>query len=329
MKKLAELISTLDAGEILEHIHAMIALVERDGTLVSWNRAFGDCKAKWPSHSDNLLECLPEKEKDKLRELLTMDQHDSFMIEFDPDPEGKVLSLECILVPAADGRVIFIAEQLNADSALAESIEHLNRRVKMFQMESEAAKKIAVKKQTEVDGVVAQANEVSHVDSLTFLPNRRRIVRELQDEVLRAERYGTILSISVADVDFFKRVNDTYGHLAGDEVLRHVGYALRDHIRHPDIAGRYGGEEFLILLPNTAAAEAGEQAERLCRHIRETKVRINNHVISVTISIGVAQFQRGVDTWDSLLNRADTAMYEAKRKGRDRWSIAEENVNPT
>jgi diguanylate cyclase (GGDEF)-like protein len=160
------------------------------------------------------------------------------------------------------------------------------------------------------------------VDALTFLPNRRMIVRELQNEVLRTQRYKIPFSISVADVDFFKKVNDTYGHLAGDEVLRHVGYTLRDHIRHPDIAGRYGGEEFLILLPSTASAEAAEQAERLIQYVRETQVRVKDQLLSVTISIGVAQFRPDEDTWDTLLNRADNAMYEAKSNGRNCWVVA-------
>jgi diguanylate cyclase (GGDEF)-like protein len=199
----------------------------------------------------------------------------------------------------------------------------MDRRMKMFQVESESAKKIARNKQIEVEAIVTQSNELAQVDALTFLPNRRMIVRELQDEVLRAERYNTPFSISVADVDFFKQVNDTHGHIAGDEVLRQVAYQLRDHIRHPDLAGRYGGEEFLILLPNTAAAEAAEQAARLCKYVRETDVHVNNTILNVTISIGVAQFRHGKDTWDSLLNRADNAMYEAKNSGRDRLFVAE------
>jgi diguanylate cyclase (GGDEF)-like protein len=322
MKKLADLISANDAGEMLEHIHAMVALIERDGTLVSWNRAFESYKAKWPL-AGNLQDCFVETEKAKIDSNLNIDQHDWFVVEFGFDVEEKIIFCECMFIPLANGRTLFIAERSDTDSALQEIVQRLNRRAKMFQMESESAKKIATNKQTEVDGVVAQANEISLVDALTFLPNRRRIIRELQDEVLRAERYGTKLSISMADVDLFKNVNDTYGHLSGDEVLRHIGYTLREHIRHPDIAGRYGGEEFLILLPNTASAEAGEQAERLCKYVRETKVNANNHLISVTISIGVAQFQRGVDTWDTLLNRADNAMYDAKKKGRDCWVVAE------
>jgi diguanylate cyclase (GGDEF)-like protein len=105
--------------------------------------------------------------------------------------------------------------------------------------------------------------------------------------------------------------------------LRHIAYQLRDHIRHPDVVGRYGGEEFLILLPNTSAAEAADQAARLCKWVREAEVPVNRHILKVTISIGVAQLQPSADTWDALLNRADNAMYEAKKKGRDRWVVAE------
>ena len=139
------------------------------------------------------------------------------------------------------------------NSAFQEVVERLNRQVKLFQIESEVTKKIARNKQIEMEAVMVQAQEVAQIDALTFLLNRRMIVRELQDEVLRAERYNSLLSISVVDVDHFKAVNDTYGHSVGDEVLRQVAYQLQDHIRHPDIVGRYGGEEFLILLPNSDA----------------------------------------------------------------------------
>ena len=124
------------------------------------------------------------------------------------------------------------------------------------------------------------------------------------------------------DIDHFKNVNDTYGHLAGDEALRQVAYQLRDHIRHPDMAGRYGGEEFLILLPNSDSNAAAEQASRLCKQVRETIIQVEDHTLNITISIGIAQFRNGEDTWETLLNRADNAMYEAKNNGRDRWVVA-------
>lgn len=322
MKKLAELISLDDVGELLEHIHAMIILVEHDGTLVSWNYAFELYKAACP-HAGNLQDCFAEKEKAQISDRLTNVQWNQFVVEVDAESDEKTIFFDCMLIPLADGRVLFIAEHFDTDSSLQKIIQRLNRRMKMFQVESESAKKIARNKQIEVEGIVTQANELAQVDALTFLPNRRMIVRELQNEVLRAERYNTPFSISVVDVDFFKKVNDNYGHLVGDEVLRHVGYQLRDHIRHPDLAGRYGGEEFLILLPNTASAEAAEQAARLCKYVRETRVQVNSHILSVTISIGVAQFRNGEDTWDTLLNRADNAMYEAKNGGRNRLFVAD------
>jgi len=322
MKKLADLISMDDVGEMLEHIHAMIVLVERDGTLVSWNRAFASHKAACPQ-AGNLQDCFSEKEKAQLSKRLNHVQQEQFVLELGQDEDAKTIFCDCVLIPLADERALFVAERFNTDSSLQEIIQRLNKRMKMFQVESESAKKIARNKQIEVEGIVTQANELAQVDALTFLPNRRMVVRELQDEVLRAQRYNTPFSISVADVDFFKRVNDTHGHLAGDEVLRHVAYQLRDHIRHPDLAGRYGGEEFLILLPNTDSAEAAEQAARLCKYVRETNVHVNGHILNVTISIGVAQLRHGEDTWDTLLNRADNAMYEAKNSGRDRLFVAD------
>jgi diguanylate cyclase (GGDEF)-like protein len=190
-------------------------------------------------------------------------------------------------------------------------------------VESEVSKKLARNKQIEMEAVLAQAQEVAHVDPLTFLPNRRTIIKDLQSEVMRAERYHSLFCISVVDIDNFKAINDTYGHPVGDEVLRHVALQLRDSIRHPDVVGRYGGEEFIILLPNSDNKAAAEQATRLCREIRNTTVHSKEHELNVTISIGIAQFRIGEDSWHSLLKRADNAMFEAKNRGRDRWVIGD------
>jgi diguanylate cyclase (GGDEF)-like protein len=322
MKQLADLLTANEMGEILGHVHAMVALMDRDGALISWNPAFEIYKAKTPQ-AKKLTDCFPEKEKIKIDDRLKGEQTDHFVAELGIDAEEKTIFYDCALIPLANERLLFIAENSDTDKSLREIIQRLNRQVKMFQVESESAKKIARNKQTEVEAILAQANELANVDALTFLPNRRMIVRELQNEVVRAERYAAPFSISVVDVDFFKRVNDTYGHIVGDEVLRHISYQLRDHIRHPDLVGRYGGEEFLILLPNTGAEDATEQAARLCKCVREAQMPINGHEMKITVSIGVAQYQPGADTWDTLLNRADTAMYEAKNKGRDCWAVLE------
>jgi diguanylate cyclase len=99
---------------------------------------------------------------------------------------------------------------------------------------------------------------------------------------------------------------------------------LRDHIRHPDIIGRYGGEEFLIVLPNSEVKAAADQASRLCQQVRTMQIEANNHVLSVTISIGIAQFRVGQENWEGFLHRADEALYKAKDNGRDQWVVAEE-----
>ena len=321
MIKLAEIIQTQDVETIFETIHAMVALVESDGTLVSWNSAFESCKKLSPS-AVNLNELFSPNDKSLLHGKLTNGMLNNWAVEFPLGGSGSSKYCECVFIPSDNGRILFIAERMESDIALQEMIERLNRRVKLFQIESEFSKKIARNKQIEMDAVMVQASEVAHVDPLTFLVNRRTIIKELQDEVLRAERYHSMLSVSVVDVDNFKSVNDTHGHPFGDEVLRQVAYQLRESVRHPDVVGRYGGEEFLIILPNSDSAAASEQAARLCKQVREMVVTVKEHEVTVTLSVGIAQFRVGVDTWDTLLNRADNAMYEAKNNGRDRWAIA-------
>lgn len=325
MKLLAEILSKDDLEKLLERADVMIAVAESDGKLLAWNQSFNACNEQFPEMSA-VADFFSEQDRERVIAILESKKQEQWIAKFPAcRDEAEVASYcECFLIPMTDGRVIFLAREIGASAAMRE-IERLNRLLTLYKTENEASKKMVRDKQIEINGIMAQAQEVAQIDPLTFLYNRRRIVRELQDEVLRAERYKSTLSISVADVDHFKAVNDTHGHLAGDEVLREVAGQLRDHIRQPDIVGRYGGEEFLIILPNSDARAAAEQAARLCRFMRESRVSINNsdQNIHVTISIGSAQFQHGIDTWESLLQRADAAMYESKKNGRDRWTVAE------
>lgn len=324
MKKQSTPIPTLpEISAITENPHTLVAVVNARGGLVAWNIAFGDFAKvdPFPSRLDELFH-----EKDRLQVLgrLSAAVHERWTGELHSGPQdGHPPLFECMLMPLSDGSCLFAAERIEAKPEVQQLIDRLNRQVKMFRLESEAAKKIARNKQIEMESVMVQAREVALVDPLTFLPNRRMIVKELQSEVIRSLRYKTPLSISVLDLDHFKHVNDTYGHPAGDEVLRQVAYQLRDLIRQPDVAGRYGGEEFLILLPSSDLNAAAEQAARICKTISKTPVLIHGTVVNVTVSIGVAQFRVEADTWDTLLNRADTAMYEAKNAGRNRWVVDE------
>jgi diguanylate cyclase (GGDEF)-like protein len=204
----------------------------------------------------------------------------------------------------------------------AAEIRRLSNELEDAKKELEATKRIIRIKEIELNAVLAQAEEVSHVDALTCLPNRRQVIKQLQNEVFRAERYQTYLSISMIDIDHFKRINDSYGHAVGDQVLFQLANILQESIRDPDTVGRYGGEEFLVVLPNTRLRNAGEQASRLLKRIRETDINIGE-LIRVTVSIGIAEYLRGQENWQDFLNRADRALYEAKKSGRDRWVLSE------
>jgi len=207
--------------------------------------------------------------------------------------------------------------------SMKDKYEKLMDEFQKVESENESLKRSLEIKEIELKAVLAQTHEVANTDVLTFLPNRRKIIVDLQEEVIRSNRYGTPFSISILDVDHFKKVNDRYGHTTGDEVLRSVAARLREQIRHPDIIGRYGGEEFLIVLPNSAIKAAEEQASRLCHQVRDMKIETKDQALSVTISIGVAQYKIGQENWEQLLNRADAALYQAKNNGRDQWVVAE------
>ncbi|HEV8401384.1 MAG TPA: diguanylate cyclase [Gemmatimonadales bacterium] len=165
------------------------------------------------------------------------------------------------------------------------------------------------------------AQKLSRTDDLTGLNNRRAFTELAKRALEQARRYGRPLALVMFDIDHFKHVNDTYGHAAGDRVLQALAQAIRGAARDPDIAGRLGGEEFALLLPETSGPEAVTLAERLRRVVGGIGVPHDGATISFTCSFGVAARQEDVAVLDTLLNRADEALYRAKRQGRDRISL--------
>lgn len=159
--------------------------------------------------------------------------------------------------------------------------------------------------------------EMNTRDPLTAVHNRRFLEERLKEECERYNRYCRPLSALMLDIDFFKRVNDTYGHQGGDQVLRDVAAQAAAVIRKTDFLARYGGEEFCCLLPETDGGEAETVAENLRMHIEGMQSPFQKHSIRVTVSIGIASFGAG-DSPASLLARADEALYQAKRAGRNR-----------
>ena len=136
----------------------------------------------------------------------------------------------------------------------------------------------------------------------------------LEREVERAKRYKKPLSILLLDIDDFKRINDTQGHLVGDKVLKELVEEIRKNVRRVDMLGRYGGEEFVVVLPETGLREAKKVAEKIRKRVERKNF---THSLKVTISIGVAELDLLKDTVDFLLSKADNAMYVAKRKGKN------------
>lgn len=171
---------------------------------------------------------------------------------------------------------------------------------------------------------VKQLSIASTIDSLTQIPNRRHLESELQREWDRARRYQNRFCFLLADIDHFKAINDKHGHQAGDKVLQEFSEQLKASIREPDRIGRYGGEEFAIILPQTDLNGARMLAQRLCDTIAQYDFQINDTTIKVTISIGISEYHLDEqDSLESIISRADKALYCAKSNGRNQVSTEE------
>lgn len=312
--ELAELFARYGVKAFLKSTNLLVILLDQDGKILSWNPSFGE-----------LQQALPDRKflKDFLSpsSIALFDQLISSTTQEGVRTRGKLRFAQeerrgdfaALTIPLPDQRILFIAEPVHATTELKAVTAELQR-----------TKRFLANKEMELKAVIAQADEVAHTDPLTFLPNRRQMIGDLQREVIAADRYSTPLAISMIDIDHFKNINDTYGHTVGDEVLQRLAGELRDHIRHPDTIGRYGGEEFLVILPQSTLKAATQQAERLCRHVRSSLMKSNGREISLTISIGVAQYRTHKEDWQTFLSRADAALYQAKNNGRDQWAVSKE-----
>ncbi len=162
---------------------------------------------------------------------------------------------------------------------------------------------------------------LARTDTLTGINNRRYFFEVAVHEFNAAVRYSHPLSAIMFDIDHFKELNDTYGHQAGDDMLRNLAQLTRQQLRSADILARYGGEEFVILLPYTRLKQAYLVAERIRETVAAFRLTWNEHKIGITLSLGVAEFDSQTDSLDKLIQRADQAMYEAKNGGRNRTQV--------
>jgi len=215
----------------------------------------------------------------------------------------------------------YIAKPFEADELLARVRAHI--RIKRLQdaladhnaaLVSANHEKATLLSALEAKNV--QLAEMANTDPLTGVANRGHIEECLATEVARACRFGSILSVGMVDIDHFKRINDGFGHPFGDRVIREVARVLAETVRQVDKVGRYGGEEFLVVLPGTDLVGAGVLAERIRAAV--AALTFEPEGSRATLSVGVAQWNAEADSWEGLVSRADQALYQAKEEGRNR-----------
>lgn len=224
-----------------------------------------------------------------------------------------------IALPFTLGRVqagvFFLRRMVNEPPLTNEDVEFADSVIKAAVAAIHRAQLIET---TKADN--ARLEVLAHTDSLTMVLNRRALTVRLASELERARRYDSVLTLLMVDLDNFKLVNDTYGHLVGDEVLREVAALLQHAVRTMDVVARYGGEEFVVVLPETSLAGATTFAERLRENVEATGFAGSfGEPLKLTASIGVSSYpSTAVETVDDLFARADEALYRAKADGRNR-----------
>ncbi|CAI3801653.1 diguanylate cyclase [Rheinheimera sp. MM224] len=175
----------------------------------------------------------------------------------------------------------------------------------------------------ELESMNGQLRTLSKTDFLTSLNNRGFWEEALINEYKRIKRSGHHSTLLMCDIDHFKRVNDTFGHAAGDAVIQHVAAAVKKNLRSTDVAGRYGGEEFAVLLLDTTVEQAMFFAERLRKNVEAMAVEYNQQILRVTVSIGVAEYREDMGEYRDWLEAADKALYQSKAAGRNCITKAE------
>mgnify|MGYP002621022699 FL=1 len=297
---------------IVDRINVGVLAVDRSFNLVLWNRfmELHSGRAAETVIGRNLFEAFPELPEKWLRKKIesvfilknfafTSWEQRPYLFRFRhnrPLTGGiDYMHQDCTFLPvtddAGDVRYVCISVQDVTDTAIYQSM---------------------------LKNALAQLEELSVRDALTGLHNRRHLETTLKAEFRRVRRYGGELSLVLFDIDHFKAVNDEYGHQAGDAVLKAVAERLCSVLRQSDVAGRYGGEEFMAILPNTELAGGMALAERLRQVIARDPVPWGDRAVSITVSIGVSALRADTASHEKLVSEADAALYRAKAEGRNR-----------
>jgi len=216
-------------------------------------------------------------------------------------------------------RTATIEDLRELEARLLEQVKSVEAANARYRNELDDANERVARQQRELDKLHVRAS----IDFLTQLPNRRQLDARFKEFYSAAERYGKGFALIVFDIDHFKRINDTYGHAAGDRVLRAIAQTLDENKRTSDFLARYGGEEFVMLLPETSAQDAERLAERTREKIEQSRFQLQQKSVKVTVSAGVGELRIGQETAEELFQRADKALYFAKQDGRNRVYLAD------
>ena len=181
---------------------------------------------------------------------------------------------------------------------------------------------MSLEKESEnLKSIIVEKNNQAMFDVLTEIPNRLAYEKKATEEIARWKRFSNPLSLAVWDIDFFKKVNDSYGHKAGDKVLKTIAQLLNDRIRETDFLARFGGEEFVMFLPGTKEDEALKLVNDLRKKVEACGFHYQGNAVNITVSCGISSFRDG-DSLENVFERADNALYKAKENGRNQCVIA-------
>lgn len=296
MKNIAKIIETqYEINYIVPLIGEMLDRFISDHLIYVFLKQEGEFRLVWPKacNDERVFEVLKQIESERTYLLTNDDKIGAFPLFSDDEITGCIVARS--MIEKLSKRDIDYLEQLTRQAAA--TINRANTYSTILQYAT--------------------------LDALTNLNNRRQFETRLGQEISITKRQNNPLCAMMIDIDFFKKVNDTYGHAAGDEVLREVAARIKAHLRESDIPSRYGGEEFAVLLPYTHIEEAKIVGERLRKAVESKPVELDNQSINVTISMGLAEYNRK-ESGEELFERADKALYKAKTNGRNQVQTADE-----
>lgn len=316
---------------IIDNSPLRMVLLAPDFTLLETNRAFRD---EYPevqigdNHITAVYDELPE-EMANYPAVLAFSNGEVSSGTLKGLRHGKSVTRKVFAAPIKDkqGKVIAVVEMAEDITRQKETEEHLQQQVQRHSRALRQQELLAEhlmktqrelrQKNTELEETRKKLEALTVTDTLTELNNRRYFDQAYQNEWQRAARYRHSLSVVMMDLDYFKNLNDTYGHQAGDAVLKAVAESIREQLRETDIKARYGGEEFVAILPETSAEIAEKICERLRVAVSEINISHGDCNLKVTISIGLASSLGDTVAAEILLKRADNALYAAKAAGRN------------